>query len=112
MTLGRFLLHPRSVAVIGASDDATKTTGRPLRFLRQAGFAGKVYPVNPNRATVQGETAWPSLEDLPEVPEHAYIVTPTQHGVGRPRTLWACGRGGSDGARRGIQRGGRRGPGA
>ena len=79
MTLGRALLHPRAVAVIGASDDTSKTTGRPLRFLRQAGFAGKVYPVNPNRATVQGETAWPSVEDLPEVPEHAYVVTPTQH---------------------------------
>jgi acyl-CoA synthetase (NDP forming) len=91
VTLGRALLHPRSVAVIGASDDATKTTGRPLRFLRQAGFAGKVYPVNPNRATVQGETAWPSVEDLPEVPEHAYIVTPTQHAL---EAVERCGRAG------------------
>ena len=91
MTLGRALLHPRSVAVIGASDDTTKTTGRPLRFLRQAGFAGKVYPVNPNRATVQGEKAWPSVEELPEVPEHAYIVTPTQHALD---AVERCGRAG------------------
>jgi acyl-CoA synthetase (NDP forming) len=72
------LLHPASVAIVGASDDASKTTGRPLRFLRQAKFAGRVYPVNPNRDTVQGERAWPSIEALPEVPEHAYIVTPTE----------------------------------
>ena len=72
----RQILHPASVAIIGASDDGTKTTGRPLRFLRQAKFAGRVYPVNPNRDTVQGERAWPSVDALPEVPEHAYVVTP------------------------------------
>jgi predicted CoA-binding protein len=72
------LLHPRSVAIVGASDDPTKTTGRPLRFLRQSGFAGAVYPVNPKRETVLGERAWPSIAALPEVPEHAYIVTGTE----------------------------------
>ncbi|HET7730159.1 MAG TPA: acetate--CoA ligase family protein [Usitatibacter sp.] len=72
------IFHPRSVAIVGASDDPAKTTGRPLRFLRQAGFAGAVYPVNPKRDTVLGERAWPSLAALPEAPEHAYIVTGTE----------------------------------
>ena len=71
------LFRPSSVAIIGASDDPAKTTGRPLRFLRQAGYRGRVYPVNPNRDSVQGERAWPSIESLPEAPEHAYIVAPT-----------------------------------
>ena len=71
------ILHPASVAIIGASDDPAKPPGRPLRFLRQAKFAGRVYPVNPNRGTVQGERAWPSVDALPEVPEHVYVVTPT-----------------------------------
>ncbi len=71
------LLSPASVAIIGASDDPTKTTGRPLRFLRQARFAGRIYPVNPNRDSVQGERAWPTIESLPETPDHAYIVAPT-----------------------------------
>src|SRR5690349_7776165 len=75
--LGRALLHPRSVASGGASDDGTKTAGRPLRFLRQAGYGGRVFPVNPKRDSVQGERAWPSIDALPETPEHAYIVTPT-----------------------------------
>jgi len=65
------------VAVVGASDDASKTSGRPLKFLRQAGFAGRIYPVNPRRAQVQGETAWPDLASLPEVPEHVFVITPT-----------------------------------
>jgi acyl-CoA synthetase (NDP forming) len=75
--LGGSLLHPRSVALVGASDDPTKTTARPLAFLRKAGFEGAVYPVNPRRATVQGEQAWPSLADLPEVPDHAFLMTST-----------------------------------
>jgi acyl-CoA synthetase (NDP forming) len=72
------LLRPRSVALIGASDDASKTAARPLQFLRRAGFAGAVYPVNARRATVLGEKAWPSLDALPETPEHAYILAPTE----------------------------------
>ncbi len=61
-SLGRSLLHPRSVALIGASDDVTKTGGRPLAYLRRAGFSGAVYPVNPRRETVQGLRAYPSLD--------------------------------------------------
>ena len=76
--LARVLLSPHSVAVVGASDDAGKTSGRPLKFLRQAGFAARVYPVNPRRAQVQGETAWPDLASLPEVPEHVFVITPTE----------------------------------
>jgi acyl-CoA synthetase (NDP forming) len=72
------LLSPRSVALVGASDDVTKTASRPLRFLRQSGFKGIVYPVNPRRDTVLGERAWPSLAALPEAPDHAFILTPTE----------------------------------
>lgn len=76
--LAHALLAPASVAIVGASDDAGKTSGRPLRFLRAAGFQGRVYPVNARRATVQGETAYPTLTALPEVPEHVFILTPTE----------------------------------
>ena len=75
--LARALLAPRSIALVGASDDAGKTAGRPLKFLRDAGFEGKVYPINPNRPIVQGERAWPALSALPEVPEHVFVLTPT-----------------------------------
>ena len=75
--LAQVLLAPQSVAIIGQSNDATKTAGRPLKYLRQAGFAGRIYPVNPRRDEVLGERAWPSLAELPEVPDHAYIVAST-----------------------------------
>ena len=75
--LARVLLTPKSIALVGASDDTTKTTGRPLPFLRRAGFDRPIYPVNPNRAMVQGERAWPALADLPEVPELVFVLTPT-----------------------------------
>jgi acyl-CoA synthetase (NDP forming) len=76
--LHQAMFMPRSVAVVGASDDPAKTAGRPQLFLRRAGFKGNVYPVNPKRETVQNERAWPSIAALPEVPDHAYIVTPTE----------------------------------
>ena len=68
------LLRPRSVAIVGASDDPKKDGARPLRFLRKHGYPGAVYPVNPRRDTVLGEKAWPSLAALPERPDHVYIV--------------------------------------
>ncbi|MRJ75535.1 CoA-binding protein [Aeromicrobium sp. SMF47] len=77
-TVGSAMLHPRSVAIIGASDDITKTTARPLAFLRKAGFNGRVYPVNPRRETVLGERAWPSIASLPETPDHVFVVADTR----------------------------------
>ena len=44
-----------------------------------------MYPVNPARETVLGERAWPSLRELPEVPEHALILTPADAAVGAVR---------------------------
>jgi len=79
--LARFLLAPRSLAIVGQSNDAGKTAGRPLKYLRQAGYAGRLYPINPARDTVLGERAWPSLAALPEVPEHVYVVAPTDASV-------------------------------
>jgi acetate---CoA ligase (ADP-forming) len=81
VTLRQALLAPRSVAIVGQSNDASKTAGRPLQYLRQAGFAGRIYPVNARRPEVLGERAWASLTALPEVPEHAYIVLPTDAAI-------------------------------
>src|SRR6476659_10805299 len=72
------LLAPRSVALIGQSNGAGKTAGRPLSYLRRAGFAGKIYCVNARRDTVLGERAYPSVAALPEAPDHAYILVPTE----------------------------------
>jgi len=87
--LRQFLFSPRSVAIIGQSDDATKAAGRPLKFLRRMGYPGRIYPVNPRRETVLGERAWPAVAALPEPPEHAYIVTSTEAAI---TAVEECGR--------------------
>lgn len=74
-TLSTALLKPKSVALVGISDDISKTAGRPLHFLRNAGYKGTIYCINPRRETVQGEKAYSSLSDLPEVPDHVYVLT-------------------------------------
>ncbi|QDZ00366.1 acetate--CoA ligase family protein [Nitratireductor mangrovi] len=70
------LLAPRSVALIGASDDPQRIGGRPLRYLREGGFAGAIYPVNPKRESVQGLRSYASVADLPEAPEVALLAVP------------------------------------
>ncbi len=70
------LFRPRSVAILGASDDPTRISGRPLRYLKEGGFSGGLYPVNPNRSTVQGIAAYASLEELPEAPDVALLAVP------------------------------------
>lgn len=85
----RTILSPDSIALIGASDNPDKTSARPLRFLRRAGWPGRIYPINPARETIAGERAWPSLASLPEVPDHAYILTGSDAAVEAARE---CGR--------------------
>lgn len=70
------LLAPRSIAVLGASSDATRIGGRPIAYMRAQGFQGALYPVNPNRAEIQGLKAYPSVADLPETPDVAIVAVP------------------------------------
>ena len=58
------LLNPRSIAIVGASDDPTRIGGRPLRHMIEQRFEGGIYPVNPKRDTVQGLRAYPTLGDI------------------------------------------------
>jgi acyl-CoA synthetase (NDP forming) len=68
------LYEPRSVAVVGASDDIRLPGGRLLQFMLAYGYAGNVYPVNPNRAEVQGRRAYKSLLELPERVDIAIVL--------------------------------------
>lgn len=68
------LIKPQSVAIIGASSDPTKTSGRPLRYLRQDGFRGKIWPVNPSRSQIDGIPCFNSIRDLPGTPDVGIIM--------------------------------------
>jgi acyl-CoA synthetase (NDP forming) len=68
------LLKPRSVAVIGASADASKTAGRPVAYLRKHGFTGDIYPVNPRVAAIDGLRCYADIASLPSVPDVAIVL--------------------------------------
>ncbi|WP_403021120.1 CoA-binding protein [Salinibacterium sp. GXW1014] len=70
------LLHPRSIAVLGASDDPRKPGGRVLRNMVKHGFDGMLIPINPRRPEVQGLTAYASMTDVPVVPDLVIVAIP------------------------------------
>lgn len=83
------LLEPKSIVVIGASEDPTRIGGRPLRFLRDSAFDGVVYAVNPNREHVQGFPSFPNVSALPVSVDLAIIALPAGLVI---RALEDCGR--------------------
>lgn len=71
-----FLLAPRSVAVVGASNRPRSVGEIVTRNLLRGGFSGPVLPVNPHDRSVSGVLAYPGVADLPTAPDLAVIVTP------------------------------------
>ena len=74
-TLGMFF-HPKSVAVIGATEKAGHVGRAILWNLISSPFGGTVYPVNSKRASVLGIRAYPSITAVPERVDLAVVVTP------------------------------------
>lgn len=72
----RLMFEPRSVAFIGASADLRKWGYRILSNLKNGGFQGKIYPVNPNSREILGLEVYPKVADIPEIPDLAVIVVP------------------------------------
>ncbi|HET8588908.1 MAG TPA: GNAT family N-acetyltransferase [Nakamurella sp.] len=70
------LLAPRSVAVIGASNDPGKIGHAVLMNLLRGGFTGPVYPVNPESLSVQGVRAYPMVTDIPDPVDLAVVTVP------------------------------------
>ena len=88
VALAQALFAPRAIALVGASGDPSRATARPLRFLRDWGFAGTVYPINPGRDEILGEKAWPDLTSLPGPVDHAFVMVPAKAVEG---VIAACG---------------------
>jgi len=70
------MFQPRSVAVVGASNDAGSVGALVMRNLLQGGFDGPIMPVNPKHNSVAGVIAYGSTTDLPTVPDLAVVCTP------------------------------------
>ncbi|HEX2226657.1 MAG TPA: CoA-binding protein, partial [Candidatus Binatia bacterium] len=87
MDLGK-LFHPRSVALIGASTEQNKLSGRPLRYFREYGYAGRLYPINPKYQEIEGLPCFAHLSDVPGEVDLAVITLPA---TAVPESLAACG---------------------
>jgi acetate---CoA ligase (ADP-forming) len=72
----RALFHPRSIALVGATDKS-RWSINTFQNLQTFGFAGPVYCVNPNYEVVHGVPAVKRLADIPSSVDLAYIMVPT-----------------------------------
>ncbi len=70
------LLCPRSIAVVGASANAQKIGGIPIHLLKQFGYAGKIYPVNPKGGDIQGLPAFENIGQIDGPVDLAILAVP------------------------------------
>jgi len=70
------LLNPKSVAIIGASEDPSKLSGLLIPNLLRGGFKGKIYPVNPRRDSILGFTCYRNVKEIPDEVDAAVIAVP------------------------------------
>jgi acetate---CoA ligase (ADP-forming) len=89
------LFHPRSIAVVGASDKGDAYGSQTLLNLAAVGFKGAVWGVNPGRTEAHGVPCFPSLADLPEVPDAVVVAIPAAGVPGVIEQAGALGCGGA-----------------
>jgi len=87
MSLAQAFFAPRSIALVGASGDASKNTSRPQRYLRKHGYAGRIFPINATRPTVLDIPAFKTLAEIKDQIDHAFIMVQDVEGA-----LEDCGR--------------------
>lgn len=87
LNLQRFFA-PRRVAIVGASTDLSKFGGRCFKQLREFGFDGEIYPINPKLNEIDGLRCYPDIAALPETPDHVCIIIPAK---GIPEVFAQCG---------------------
>jgi acetate---CoA ligase (ADP-forming) len=75
-------LDPKSIAIIGASENPNKVGGRPVHYLDKFGFKGRIFPINPSRTEVQGYKCYNSLADLPEAPDMVIVAVAGDNAIG------------------------------
>ena len=76
--LEEMMLEKKVWAVVGASENPDKFGSKIYRKLKYKGY--KVYPVNPNYQSVDGDSCYPDLSSLPEVPEVIDMVVAPKRG--------------------------------
>jgi acyl-CoA synthetase (NDP forming) len=85
------ILAPKSVAVVGASNDPAKLTGRPIAYLQGQRYQGAIYPINPRNDEIAGLKCYASAADLPEAPDLGLVLVGAHRVVEAVRDLAARG---------------------
>ncbi|MCX5637829.1 MAG: acetate--CoA ligase family protein, partial [Planctomycetota bacterium] len=75
MSLESFF-NPKSVAIVGASRQKGKVGYEILSNMIEAGFKGKIFPVNPNADAIEGLKCFPDLQSIGQIPDLVIIVVP------------------------------------
>jgi acyl-CoA synthetase (NDP forming) len=68
------LFHPRGIAIIGASADLSRIGGHPIRALKDAGYKGGIFPVNPKYPEMHGLKCYPDAASISEPCDLAIIA--------------------------------------
>jgi acyl-CoA synthetase (NDP forming) len=89
------LLHPRTIAVVGATDREGSYAGETLLNLKRLGYEGTVWGVNPGRAEAHGVPCFPSLGELPGAADAVVVAIPA---AGVPAAVAEAGSTGCGGA--------------
>jgi acetyltransferase len=70
------IFHPRTVAVIGATEKPASVGRTVLRNLLDQPFGATIFPINPNRANVLGIRCYPNIASIGEPVDLAIVITP------------------------------------
>ena len=81
------IFNPKSVAVIGASDNPGKLGSHVMRSLTEGRYLGRIYPVNPGKGEILGIKTYPSLLQIPDKVDLSIIVLPAEQ---VPKTIREC----------------------
>ena len=83
--------NPKSVAIIGASNDETKLGGMLVKNMLNAGFKGKLYPINPKGGEIMGLKAYANITDVKEPIELAVVAVKNTFVLQAVKDSAACG---------------------
>ena len=72
-------MSPKSIAIVGASDNKGRIGGKPLSYMLDNNYSGKIFPVNPKHETIQGLKSYKSLTEIKDDLDFVLIAVPSLH---------------------------------
>ncbi len=73
------IMSPKSVAIVGASDDKGRIGGKPLSYMLDQNYSGKIFPVNPKHQIIQGLKSYKSLTEIEDDLDFVLVAVPSIH---------------------------------